>query len=41
MRVGTDFRSLALALTKTAVMLLLAALLILVILPATLAASAI
>jgi hypothetical protein len=41
MPVETDFRSLALVLTKTAVMLLLAALLIFVILPATLAASAV
>jgi hypothetical protein len=37
--VGTDFRNLAVALTRTTAMLLLAVLLILVILPAALAAS--
>jgi hypothetical protein len=37
--VGTDFRNLAVVLTRTTAMLLLAVLLILVILPAALAAS--
>jgi hypothetical protein len=39
MAVGTDLRSLAVTLTRTTAMLLLAGLLILVLLPAALAAS--
>jgi hypothetical protein len=39
--VGTDFRSLAVVMTRTIAMLLLAILLILVLLPAALAANAI